>query len=234
MIRKINYITESAKHSFKHGLENFLTENLYYTTVEKFIKQMKLYIPDFKDYIAGIEGNRIKVVFALCKIIDKKDFLKLVKTFNYRIANTTGFFIELVPEKDEQTRLTNYYLHLSPIRHLDKIGIKCKSSGRFEQYEPRIFLYPLKLNDSIDVSDIDKIFKLIYPKCESIVNKFNEIYHESETYSAYIIDLPKNYPIYKDPSNEDEAIYVENNIPAKYVNFIGFIESEESKKGFYF
>ena len=34
MIRRINYITESAEHSFKHGLENFLTENLYYTTVE--------------------------------------------------------------------------------------------------------------------------------------------------------------------------------------------------------
>ena len=232
MIRKINYITESKENVIKHSIENFLTENLYFTIVEKFIKQMKVYIPEIKNYIADIEGNRIKFVFALYKVIDKNDFLKLVKTFNYRVANTSRYTIELVPEKDEQTRLSNYFLHLSPIIHLDEIGIKCKSSGRFEQYEPRIFLYPLKLNYSIDVSDFDTLFKHIYEKCKRIVKNFNDAYHTNEIYNVYLIDLPTNFPIYKDPSNLDEAYYIENNIPAKYVNYLGSVESSQFNENY--
>ena len=219
-------LIHSKENVMKHSIENFLTENLYYTTVEKFIKQMKVYIPDFEDYIADIEGNKIKFVFALYNVIDKKDFLKFVKTFNYRVANTTRYTIDLVPEKDEQTKLSNYFLHLSPKYNLDKKGL------RIEQYEPRIFLYPLKLNDSIDVSDIDALFNHIYKNCDGIVKSFNGFYNENEIYNVYLIDLPINFPIYKDPSNENVAYYIENNIPAKYVNYIGRVESSQFNENY--
>lgn len=238
MIRKINYITESTESVIKHSIENFLTENLYFTTVEKFIKQMKIYIPNFEEFLPNIHGNRIKVNLAVTKEIGFEKFKKLVKTFNYRIASVSDLFIELVPEKDEQTRLSNYFLHLSPKYNLDKKGLRCKSSGRFEQYEPRIFLYPLKTNKTINASDFDTLFKHIYKKCEDIVKNFNDVYHENENYNVYLIDLPTNFPIYKDPSNEDEAYYIENNIQDKYVNYIGRVESsqfnENYKSGFTF
>lgn len=232
MIRKINYITESAEHSFKHSIENFLTENLYYTTVEKFIKQMKVYIPTFGKYVADKTGNRIKLVNSIFDIIDEKKLSKIVSIFSYRIAHKNELFIELVPEKDEQTRLSNYFLHLSPIDNLDKKGLRCKSSGRFEHYEPRIFLYPLRTNKTINASDFDALFKHIYKKCKKIVKNFNDIYHEDEIYNVYLIDLPINFPIYKDPSNIDEAYYIENNIPAKYVNYLGCVESSQFNENY--
>lgn len=232
MIRKINYITESKESVIKHSIENFLTENLYYTTVEKFIKQMKVYIPDFEDFLPNITGNRIKVNLAITKKIGFEKFNKLVKTFNYRIASISDLFIELVPEKDEQTRLSNYFLHLSPKYNLDKKGLRCKSSGRFEQYEPRIFLYPLITKRAINASDFDVLFKHIYKKCERIVKNFNDAYDENEIYNVYLIDLPTNFPIYKDPSNEDVAYYIENNIPAKYVNYLGCVESSQFNENY--
>lgn len=223
MIRKIDYFHESFEDSIKYGIENFLTENLYFTTVEKFIKQMKLNIQNFDKFIADIRGNRIKLVKSILDIIDKEKLSKIVSKYSYRIATENWLYIELVPEKDEQTKLTNYYIHLSPISKLDCTGIKCKTSGKFENYEPRIYLYPLHLSKSIDASDFDLIYRLVYKKCEGISITFNQIYNENKTYKIYMVELPKNFTIYTDPSNEDEAVYIENNIPAKCVHYLGYI-----------
>lgn len=99
------------------------------------------------------------------------------------------------------------YLHCSLCGTLDKSGIRCRSrkvDNEFDVYEDRIYLIPAAL-----VSNYGDLVRMVSYEHQCSVREL----------SLYEITLPVGYEIYQDPTKND-AVYVTNNIPAKFIKKI--------------
>ena len=149
-----------------------LTESLYYYNPEKFIKQMKLVIPDFTNYVYKQSHNDLLLhLTILDKFKSQKDFEDLLDKYCYRIRQITMLYVVIGPEYNLSNRNEDYYVHLSPINNLQEIGIEPRSSNRFEKYTPRIYLF--KLSELVDYDNtMANIAEDLYYSCRSIVKLF--------------------------------------------------------------
>lgn len=222
----IDYIHWTDDEILEKGIEKILDESLSFVSRDKFIKQMKTIFKDFERYTTTIKGNEI---WLSCLIMDKISYAELkkyIETFSYRIADTKNNQFILKPEHETQKISDRIFIHISKNTDLALMGLRCKASHKFEDYEPRIYLYPLSslAKEKYDGMDMSKISKIVKDKCIEIKNRFNEIYNENAEYQMYVVKLPKQFITYKDPSqSRNFAIYIENNIPAKYITWLGTI-----------
>lgn len=201
---------------------DILTESLYFQSIDKFLKQVKLEIPDFEKYIKSVSGNKIVLSN---DILDRyatiNDFKKILDKFCYRINKVAGFDMIIGPEYNLAVNNEKYYVHLSPIDKLDETGIEPKSSGKFEDYSPRIFLF--KLSELVDYDNsMENIAEDLYYSCKSIVEKFNDVYKENKTYYVYLIKLVDvRIDIFIDNNYVSKnACYIFDKIPAQFVTKI--------------
>ena len=56
------------------------------------------------------------------------------------------------------------------------------------------------------------------------------IIDKPEDYYVYMVDLPENFPVYRDTAYDKPSVYVENNITPDRVTRIGFIEFDKLDK----
>jgi hypothetical protein len=234
MIPEKYNLIDTEENDFYYYFERRLDESLYFKDFDKFKKQIDTLIPNFfKKYVERWAGNDVYVKYEIFKDYPINKFIEILDICSYRIARKGIAFVLIRPEHDIVEKFDNLYIHLSKIDNLDRIGIKCKSSGKFEEYKPRIFLYPIKsvLNGIVeDWNDIDEIRNKLYKECKEIADSFNRMYSEDESYSCYLITLPENFKTYKDPLNERYAVYIENNIPSPFIQNLGLINRHFMKE----
>lgn len=99
------------------------------------------------------------------------------------------------------------YYHCSEAPNLDKSGIRLRSrlvDNDFDVYEDRAYLAPVAL-----AGDVHELIEMVASEhnCD-----------ESDVY-VYKVTLPKGYEVYQDPTKPN-AVYVTNEIPAKYITKI--------------
>lgn len=200
---------------------DILVESLYFNSLDKFMKQIQLEIPDFNKYVKRISNNKIVLSNdILDKYTSIDDFKVILDKFCYRINKLAEFDMIIGPEYNLAVNNEKYYVHLSPVNNLDKIGIEPKSSEKFETYSPRIFLF--KLSELVDYDNaMENIAEDLYYSCRSIVNKFNAVYNENKTYYVYLINLDKERDIFIDNNYiSKNACYTFDKIPAAFVTKI--------------
>ena len=142
-----------------------------------------------------------------------------------KICDTAGFYcsihygakgrplpfdpIYITPKNQrEPLKLGNIeYYHCSEAPNLDKSGIRLRSrlvDNDFDVYEDRAYLAPVAL-----AGDVHELIEMVASEhnCD-----------ESDVY-VYKVTLPKGYEVYQDPTKTN-AVYVTNEIPAKYITKI--------------
>lgn len=224
MLHEIDYVHWTDEDIYKAEIENILTESLYFTSVEDFIKRMISEIPDFKNYIFDKRGNNLYISVSIFSKISAEHFKLLLYKYSYRLAKETEYYVIVRPEHDRQMKFTDMYIHMSPKPDLNITGIRCKPGNGFEEYMSRIYLYPLfqLIHDEYDINDLDSVYNAIRQKCNVIKDRFNLLKKKNDEYYIYLVNLPKAFAIYRDPSqSKDYAVYIENNIPVKYIRQIG-------------
>ena len=235
----IDYISWPMESIYRTEFDNFIFESLEPSSSDFFIRRMANEFPDFSRYIVDHIPVAMGGVCVFNSIFDKyskKSLEDKAKAFSYTMGTPEGKHVTIFKPDHSISGLPRdtYYIHLSPVPNLDINGIRCKASGRFEPYEPRIYMFPLYY--MVDSSrSRDEQYDMMLSKCETIANHFNEVYLANgkitrpETYHVYLIQLPDGYPIYDDYSMEEPSVYVENNIPPANVRAVGTIEPPGSK-----
>lgn len=123
---------------------------------------------------------------------------------------------------DEETGLRVAW-HVSPVKDLDKKGIRCKSrptDKEFDVYHDRI--YCMMTDDDVDHARA------------MVTAEHNK--HKAHLYT-YKIKVPKGYEIYPDPTTPD-GVYLTNNIPPQFIERIDdfdddidhYVENEEKRR----
>lgn len=212
--RNIEYDTHKLPFDYKDKKEcsirhygDVLTESLYFYSEEKFIKQMKLVIPNFTDYIK----NRVHTDLILKPEIkdlfnSKKEFEALLDKYCYRLRNDNYLSVVIGPEYNLDKDNKNYYIHISPVPNLNEIGIEPRSSGKFEEYSPRIYLF--KLNDLVGYDiEMKDMAEDLYYSCQDIIDMFNSAYGENKTYYVYLCKLDDDRDIFIDNVMTDWKAY---------------------------
>ena len=231
LFENIDYIHFPDEVIYQETFNNLINENLKFHSKDIFIKQLKLNYPDIADCITNFGigiGKDIVYLFynSIIKNYTIEQLDKIISKYAYTVSKVYKGLIILRPINNIETRLTDYYFHLSSREDLGRLGLKTKSSdlNGFEKYDKRIYLYPLVFDDN-DTYETESIYDLIKDKAKIITKRFNDVRHTNNTHYIYLVNLPnKNYTLYKDTAqSKDYAVYVKNDIPAKYVNLIGEI-----------
>ena len=188
--------------------------------------------PEFEDYRIVDFPVPLGTV-AVSKLILRKYPSERLKersdTFSYDMTELSAAILFKPRNAPSIVAADSIYVHISPADLLEYDGIRCKSSGRFESYEPRIYLFPLY--SMMDTSlPQDKQYDMLMANAKRHADRFNAYYLEHsqidrpEPYYVYLVDLPGAYDKYDDFSMDEPSVYVLNNIPAKYVRKVGCVE----------
>lgn len=101
------------------------------------------------------------------------------------------------------------FLHISRLNDLEERGIRPKSSGRFEDSEPRIYLF-----DVTEFFNKEKSYETIKKEFAWVSDTFNKTYirnntvKEPETYYGYIVRLKEGTELYNDVMFDVQAYYI--------------------------
>ena len=235
----IDYISWPMECVYRAEFDNCLFESLEPSSNEYFIRRMSNDFPDFENYLirdTPIAIGSIVVFEHILKTHTIKELEDRANAYSYTVDYRPSNHLIIFKPTHSPTVLPrdSYYIHISPVDLLDMYGIRCKASGRFEPYEPRIYLFPLySMVDS--GKPRDEQYDMLISACTRHANRFNEVYMERgliqkpETYNVYLVELPEGYPIYDDYSMEEPSVYVENSIPPANVRKVGSIEPPGSK-----
>lgn len=230
----IDYISWPMESIYKSEFHNFLCESLEPSSNEYFIRRMTTDFPEFPDYVAPDLPFYIGNVVIIDTILSKYSMEALTeraKAYSYTTMHSEKNHLIIFKPDHAPSGLPrdSYYIHISPVNNLDINGIRCKASGRFEPYEPRIYMFPLYAMVDSSLPHEDQ-YNSLMEKCAELGKRFNDRYlatgtiSKPESYYVYLIQLPSNYAIYDDFSMKENSVYVENNIPKTMVRKVGFIE----------
>ena len=231
----IDYIHWPSAITHQLEFNNAIFESLTPSTEDMFIKRMENAFPGFDKYvfpnIFGFPLGSIPVMYLITEKYPLDALKERADAFSYN-TTVTGNERKLIMFKPNcapaNLQLDDKYVHVSPVDNLDVTGIRCKASGRFEEYSPRIFLRPLSSLIPPGIKQ-DKFYDAVTGSCLTMAHMFNEKYlargiiDKRESYYVYLVELPETFPVYKDTSYDKPSVYVLNNIAADRVRKIGFL-----------
>lgn len=231
----VDYIHYSDEMCGKLEFSNTLFENLEPYQEDVFIRQMDIQVPGFSKYVVhppcGDFMGYVMVGDGVLELADREHLAELAQKFSYRLANLDMKY-GLIFKPDHaraEIPISTKYIHLSPVDDLQRTGIRCKSSRRFEEYTPRIYLLPLGTLVDHHLPP-DEMFDQTMEACSKVARRFNDVYlhngsiSERESYFVYLIDLPEAFAVYDGMSSRDGSVYVINEIPPVFVQKIGHLE----------
>ena len=237
MERDVDYIHWSDEMIYRCDFHNAMFESLSPSSEDIFIRRMENAFPGFsKCVMPGLYTNinsisNIIVSSHLLNTYKLDNIVERAKAFSYTCTlNDSVLYLTFKPDHSpSDLPIENKYIHISPVDTLFIDGIRCKSSGRLEAYEPRIYLRPISSMVDLNLPPDDMYASLIN-SCKIMAGMFNykyisrHIIDTPEDYYVYMVELPENFPVYRDVSYDKPSVYVENNIMPDHVTRIGFIE----------
>lgn len=240
MERDVDYIHWSDEMIYRCDFHNAMFESLSPSSEDIFIRRMDHEFPGFSkcvipDLYTNI--NSISNIIVVASILDSyslENIAERAKAFSYTCTlAANGKYLTFRPDHaPSDLPIENKYIHISPVSTLFVDGIRCKSSGRLETYDPRIYLRPFSSMVDLNLPPDDMYASLI-KSCKIMAGFFNykymqlHIIDKPEDYYVYLVDLPENFPVYRDTAYDKPSVYVENNITPDHVTRIGFIEFGE-------
>ena len=231
----VDYIHYSDEMCGKLEFGNVMFESLEPYPEEVFIRQMEIQLPGFSKYVSeppfGSYFGHVMAGEGVLDLASIDELEKLASKFSYRLAkNAMPKGLLFKPDHARaDIPVSDKFIHLSPVDDLDRNGIRCKASGRFEQYSPRVYLIPLGTLVDHHLPPEEMYYKIM-ESCIPVASRFNDLYlekgfiSERESYFVYLVTLPETYPLYNDMSSHDGSVYVLNEIPGKFVSKIGTLE----------
>ena len=232
----IDYFGWPEKFTYMVEFNNAIFESLEPSREDLFIRRMNEAFPGFSGkVIPNMLGYPTGCVIVYRGILDNCTLDKLTEraeAFSYSTTDHADKNVIIFKPNNAPSGLPleSRYIHLSPVDSLDSTGIRCKSSGKFETYEPRIYLFPL--SSLVDPhSPPDKMYAGLEKECTKIARLFNDTYlkkkviEQREIYYMYLVDLPTAFQRYDDFSFDRLSVYILNNITPDKVAKIGVLEN---------
>lgn len=217
-----------------------LNEYLQYHGKDWFLRQLKTLYPDIYKCVDKEQHSQDEVYLKLDNIkryYTRYQLEDILEKLSYVVSKIVHDKVILHPINNTDIPETDLYIHMSVRSDLAVRGLKTKSAdiNSFEQYDTRLYLYPLvkpkdfdnKTQTEKEQLEIDLIYNFVYTKSLRIARRFNELRLSNKDYYIYLVRVIHNYTFYKDTAqSKDYAVYVKNGISAKYVSLIGKISKD--------
>ena len=195
-----------------------LNESLYgnrkklYHMIDHELEKFDLSSYSFEDSSSDMGEYIIIFRRSIYRYIKKERLAQIAKSCGY-LASWHKADVWLTPENfsegdsltkdnfsiDEETGLRVAW-HVSPVKDLDKKGIRCKSREKdpeFDIYRGRIYLM-------LDENDVDHAHEMVGGE------------HDADERYVYRVLIPDGYKVYPDPTTLD-GVFITNNIPPKFI-----------------
>lgn len=195
-----------------------LNESLYgnrkklYHMIDHELEKFDLSSYDFEDSSSDMGEYIIILRRSIYRYIKKERLAQIAKACGY-LASWHKADVWLTPENfsdgdsltkdnfniDEETGLRVAW-HVSPVKDLDKKGIRCKSREKdpeFDIYRGRIYLM-------ISEEDVNHAHEMVGGE------------HDVDERYVYRVLIPDGYKVYPDPTTLD-GVFITNNIPPKFI-----------------
>ena len=195
-----------------------LNESLYgnrkklYHMIDHELEKFDLSSYDFEDSSSDMGEYIIIFRRSIYRYIKKERLAQIAKSCGY-LASWHKADVWLTPENfsegdsltkdnfniDEETGLRVAW-HVSPVKDLDKKGIRCKSREKdpeFDIYRGRIYLM-------ISEEDVNHAHEMVGGE------------HDADERYVYRVLIPDGYKVYPDPTTLD-GVFITNNIPPKFI-----------------
>lgn len=195
-----------------------LNESLYgnrkklYHMIDRELEKFDLSSYDFEDSSSNMGEYIIIFRRSIYRYIKKERLAQIAKACGY-LASWHKADVWLTPENfsfndsltkdnfsiDEETGLRVAW-HVSPVKDLDKKGIRCKSRDKdpeFDIYHGRIYLM-------MDENDVNHAHEMVGGE------------HDADERYVYRVLIPDGYKVYPDPTTLD-GVFITNNIPPKFI-----------------
>ena len=195
-----------------------LNESLYgnrkklYHMIDHELEKFDLSSYDFEDSSSDMGEYIIIFRRSIYRYIKKERLAQIAKACGY-LASWHKADVWLTPENfsfddsltkdnfniDEETGLRVAW-HVSPVKDLDKKGIRCKSREKdpeFDIYRGRIYLM-------ISEEDVNHAHEMVGGE------------HDVDERYVYRVLIPDGYKVYPDPTTLD-GVFITNNIPPKFI-----------------
>ncbi len=195
-----------------------LNESLYgnrkklYHMIDRELEKFDLSSYDFEDSSSDMGEHIIILRRSIYRYIKKERLAEIAKACGY-LASWHKADVWLTPENfsdgdsltkdnfsiDEETGLRVAW-HVSPVKDLDKKGIRCKSrekDPKFDIYHGRIYLM-------LSEEDVDHAHEMVGGE------------HDAAERYVYRVLIPNGYKVYPDPTTLD-GVFITNNIPPKFI-----------------
>ena len=195
-----------------------LNESLYgnpkklYHMIDRELEKFDLSSYDFEDSSSNMGEYIIIFRRSIYRYIKKERLAQIAKACGY-LASWHKADVWLTPENfsfndsltkdnfsiDEETGLRVAW-HVSPVKDLDKKGIRCKSREKdpeFDIYHGRIYLM-------LDENDVNHAHEMVGGE------------HDADKRYVYRVLIPDGYKVYPDPTTLD-GVFITNNIPPKFI-----------------
>lgn len=220
---------------YRTEFNNFLFESLSPSSDSMLEKRMENAFPGFSGYVERRfppPPGGLLVSDAILGKYGMDELKERANAFSYNLyLPENSHLIVMKPDHAPSAEPRDaYYVHISRADLLDINGIRCKSSGRFEEYQPRIYMIPLY--DLVDASRTDEEqYDMLVERCTAVAARFNSVYLKTgkiddyESYYVYLVRLPETYRIFDDPATPFCSVYTESNIPASQVRKVAFLET---------
>ena len=197
---------------------NQLNESLYgnrqklYHMIDHELEKFDLSSYDFEDSSSDMGEYIIIFRRSIYRYIKKERLAQIAKSCGY-LASWHKADVWLTPENfsdgdsltkdnfniDEETGLRVAW-HVSPVKDLDKKGIRCKSREKdpeFDIYHGRIYLM-------LSEEDVNHAHEMVGGE------------HDADKRYVYRVLIPDGYNVYPDPTTLD-GVFITNNIPPKFI-----------------
>ena len=195
-----------------------LNESLYgnrkklYHMIDRELEKFDLSSYDFEDSSCDMGEHIIILRRSIYRYIKKERLAQIAESCGY-LASWHKADVWLTPENfsdgdsltkdnfsiDEETGLRVAW-HVSPVKDLDKKGIRCKSrekDPKFDIYHGRIYLM-------MDENDVNHAHEMVGGE------------HDAAERYVYRVLIPDGYKVYPDPTTLD-GVFITNNIPPKFI-----------------
>lgn len=195
-----------------------LNESLYgnrkklYHMIDRELEKFDLSSYDFEDSSSDMGEYIIILRRSIYRYIKKERLAQIAKACGF-LASWHKADVWLTPENfsfDDSLTKDNFAIdketglrvawHVSPVKDLDKKGIRCKSREKdpeFDIYHGRIYLM-------LDENDVDHAHEMVGGE------------HDADERYVYRVLIPDGYKVYPDPTTLD-GVFITNNIPPKFI-----------------
>ena len=195
-----------------------LNESLYgnskklYHMIDRELEKFDLSSYDFEDSSSDMGKYIIILRRSIYRYIKKERLAQIAKACGY-LASWHKADVWLTPENfsfDDSLTKDNFTIdketglrvawHVSPVKDLDKKGIRCKSREKdpeFDIYHGRIYLM-------LSEEDVDHAHEMVGGE------------HDAAERYVYRVLIPDGYKVYPDPTTLD-GVFITNNIPPKFI-----------------